>query len=191
MFVADELPKELRAIIEFMNEKMETVEVLGVELRQYAGEGLRAVVPRIVGQTEATRTAKRRPSASRPNLNEVTFLKTYPDLARECFADALQEAGRRGLSVKWATESFSLRVPLEGGDRALLTAWVGREHASVQVYLKGVDDEERRQEVRQRFLELRRFRSSGKYTAELQLNDSEAVKLARKALEIIWEIAAD
>ena len=192
LFVADELPKELRAIIEFMNEKMETVEVLGVELRQYVGEDLRAVVPRIIGQTEATRIAKRRPSVSRPILNEVTFLKACPDLARGCFADALQEAGKRGLSVKWARESFNLRVPLEGGNAALLYAWgVGREHASVQVYLKSVSDEEKRQEVRQRFLDLGRFRSSGEYTAELQLSDLEAVELTRKALEIVWEIAAE
>ena len=185
LFVADELPKELRAIIEFMNEKMETVEVLGVELRQYVGEDLRAVVPRIIGQTEATRIAKRRPSAARPILNEVTFPKACPDLARECFADALQEAEKRGLSVKWATESFTLRVPLERADAGLLTAWVvGRAHASVQVYLKSVSDDEKRQEVRQRFLDLGRFRSSGRYTAELQLIDLDidlGIRMFQKA----------
>ena len=53
LFVADRLPSELRAIIEFLNEKMESVEVLGVELRQYTAEGVQALVPRVVGQTEA------------------------------------------------------------------------------------------------------------------------------------------
>ena len=48
-----------------------------------------------------------------------------------------------------------------------------------------------RQEVRQRFLDLGRFRSSGEYTAELQLTDVEAVEVTRKALEIVWEIAAE
>ena len=194
LFVADELPTELRAIIEFMNEKMESVEVLGVELRRYTGAGFRALVPRIIGQTEAIRTSKRRPSAARPILNEVTFLEACPAIARECFADALREAGERGLFVKWGTESFSLRVRLQGGDAALLTAWapVTRgQHASVQGYLNGVDDEEKRQAVRQRFFDLGRFGSSGKYTAALQLSDQEAIQLTRKAFEIVWEVAAE
>ena len=191
LFVADELPKELRATIEFMNEKMETVEVLGVELRQYAGEGVRALVPRIIGQTEATRIAKRKPSALRPRLNEVTFPKVCPALALECFTDALREAGKRGLSVKWATQSFGLGLPLGRGYATLLTAWVDREPAMVQCYVQGVGDKQMRQEVRQRFLDLGRFRSSGEYTAELQLTDLEAVEVTRKALEIVWEIAAE
>ena len=191
LFVADELPKELRATIEFMNEKMETVEVLGVELRQYAGEGVRALVPRIIGQTEATRIAKRKPSALRPRLNEVTFPKVCPALALECFTDALREAGKRGLSVKWATQSFGLGLPLGRGYATLLTAWVDREPAMVQCYVQGVGDKQMRQEVRQRFLDLGRFRSSGEYTAELQLTDLEAVEVTRKALEIVWKIAAE
>ena len=173
-------PKELRAIIEFMNEKMETVEVLGVELRQYAGEGVRALVPRIIGQTEATRIAKRKPSALRPRLNEVTFPKVCPALALECFTDALREAGKRGLSVKWATQSFGLGLPLGRKYATLLTAWVDREPAMVQCYLQGVGDKQMRQEVRQRFLDLGRFRSSGEYTAELQLTDLEAVEVTRE-----------
>ena len=191
LFVADELPKELRAIIEFMNKKMETVEVLGVELRQYAGEGVRALVPRIIGQTEATRIAKRKPSTLRPRLNEVTFPKVCPALALECFTDALREAGKRGLSVKWATQSFGVGLPLGRGYATLLTAWVDREPAMVQCYVQGVGDKQMRQEVRQRFLDLGRFRSSGENTAELQLTDVEAVEVTRKALEIVWEIAAE
>lgn len=55
LFVADTIPTELRRIIEFLNEHMPRVEVLGVEIRQYAGENVRALVPRVVGQTESAR----------------------------------------------------------------------------------------------------------------------------------------
>jgi hypothetical protein len=51
VFVADELPPELRRIIEFLNEQMSPAEVLGVEVRQYIGEGLQTLVPRVVGHT--------------------------------------------------------------------------------------------------------------------------------------------
>ena len=52
LFVADEIPTELRRIIEFLNERMQTIEVLGVEIRQYEGQNIRALVPRVIGQTE-------------------------------------------------------------------------------------------------------------------------------------------
>ena len=51
VFVADEIPPELRRIVEFLNAHMDPVEVLAVEIKQYVGEGLRTLVPRVVGQT--------------------------------------------------------------------------------------------------------------------------------------------
>jgi hypothetical protein len=51
VFVADVIPIELRRIIEFLNRQMIPAEVLGVEVRQYMGQGLRTLVPRVVGQT--------------------------------------------------------------------------------------------------------------------------------------------
>lgn len=52
LFVADRIPKELRRIIEFLNEQMDPAEVLGLELRQFSGQGLKTIVPAIVGRTE-------------------------------------------------------------------------------------------------------------------------------------------
>ncbi|MDP9067409.1 MAG: DUF4268 domain-containing protein [Actinomycetota bacterium] len=59
VFVADDVPDELRALIEFLNEQMRSVEVLGLEVKQYAGEGgLRTLVAAAVGQTQAAQQAK-------------------------------------------------------------------------------------------------------------------------------------
>lgn len=58
VFLADEIPNELRALIEFLNEQMRSVEVLGLEVKQYAGEGLRTLVATSVGQTQAAQQAK-------------------------------------------------------------------------------------------------------------------------------------
>jgi hypothetical protein len=41
LFVADELPRELRRIIEFLNEHMPRIEGLGVEVREFAGRQMR------------------------------------------------------------------------------------------------------------------------------------------------------
>lgn len=52
LFVADRIPQELRRIIEFLNLQMQPAEVLGVELRQYAGEGMKALAPVVVGRSQ-------------------------------------------------------------------------------------------------------------------------------------------
>lgn len=58
VFVADVIPPSLRSIIEFLNGQMDPAEVLGVEVRQYVGPGIRTLVPRVVGQTSAASVRK-------------------------------------------------------------------------------------------------------------------------------------
>lgn len=60
MFVADVIPNELRAIVEFLNQQMAQVEVLALELRQYvdADGEQQTLVPSLVGETQAARQAK-------------------------------------------------------------------------------------------------------------------------------------
>jgi len=59
VFVADRIPKELRRIIEFLNEQMRPAEVLAIELEQFDNQnGFRTFVPRLIGATERAETAK-------------------------------------------------------------------------------------------------------------------------------------
>ena len=51
LFVADEIPSELRRVVEFLNSQMDPAEVLAVEIKQYLGETLKTLVPRVFGQT--------------------------------------------------------------------------------------------------------------------------------------------
>jgi hypothetical protein len=51
LFVADQIPAELRRIVEFLNRQMDPAEVLAVEIRQFVGQGLKTLVPRVMGQT--------------------------------------------------------------------------------------------------------------------------------------------
>jgi hypothetical protein len=53
VFVADVIPPELLRVVEFLNGQMNPAEVLAVEIKQFVGQGLQALVPRVVGQTEA------------------------------------------------------------------------------------------------------------------------------------------
>lgn len=59
LFVADSIPRDLRRIVEYLNEQMRSTEVLALELKQYTGQNnLRTVAPTIYGQTEVARTSK-------------------------------------------------------------------------------------------------------------------------------------
>ena len=61
VFVADEIPTELRRIVEFLNVQMSPADVLAVEIKQYIGEGLQTLVPRMIGQTAEAQARKGRP----------------------------------------------------------------------------------------------------------------------------------
>lgn len=64
VFVADQVPSELRRVIEFLNGQM-IAEVLGIEVKQYVGEGVKTLVPRVIGQTAEVEARKgRRPLTS-------------------------------------------------------------------------------------------------------------------------------
>jgi hypothetical protein len=58
LFVADVIPAALQRIVEFLNEQMKPAEVLAVELRHYRGEGVRTLVPRLLGATAAAKDNK-------------------------------------------------------------------------------------------------------------------------------------
>jgi hypothetical protein len=62
IFVADAIPTELQRIVEFLNGQMDPAEVLAVEVRQFVGQGVKALVPKVVGQTAAA-LQKKDPSA--------------------------------------------------------------------------------------------------------------------------------
>ncbi len=62
VFVAEELPPQLKRVIEFLNEQMRRVEVLGVELGHFSDGVSKAIVPSIVGRTTQAEATKGRGS---------------------------------------------------------------------------------------------------------------------------------
>jgi hypothetical protein len=59
VFVADDVPAELRRVVEFLNVQMNPAEVFAIEVKQFVGEGLRTLVPRFIGQTAEAEIRKR------------------------------------------------------------------------------------------------------------------------------------
>src|SRR5690606_30639471 len=74
VFVADEIPPQLRRIVEFLNQQMTPAEVLAVEVRQYVGKELRTLVPRLIGQTAQAQQRKTAASVRHEPWDEARFL---------------------------------------------------------------------------------------------------------------------
>ena len=101
VFVADEIPAELRRVVEFLNEQMDPAEVLAVEVKQYTGEGkLKTLVPRLIGQTAAAQQQKKAGGGTpKPQkLDEAGFLD---EMSRRREADECRVVQRL---VDWAKE---------------------------------------------------------------------------------------
>lgn len=115
VFVSDLIAKELRRLVEFLNEEMASVEVLAVEVKQYRGladPDSRALVPRVIGMTEAARMGKRHGATRRRQTTQSEFLDKCLLETRDFFADVVTKARERGFSILWGTVGFSVRAKL-------------------------------------------------------------------------------
>lgn len=108
VFVADVIPGELRRLVEFLNAKMNDVEVLAVEVKQFLGEGQRAMVPRVIGITEATRRAKQEPTRRLASRQE--FLQTCLPETHFVYNTIMDKALAAGHEINWGTKGFSIRM---------------------------------------------------------------------------------
>ncbi|MGI9310665.1 MAG: hypothetical protein ACR2P7_03925 [bacterium] len=109
IFVADEIPKELRRLVEFINQKMADVEVMAVEIKQFLGADDRAVlVPQALGLTEAVRAAKHG-SSSRRSITRAEFMHQCADEHRAFFERVIELAEKRGHLIQWGIVGFSVR----------------------------------------------------------------------------------
>jgi len=98
VFVADEIPPELRRIVEFLNQQMDPAEVLAVEIRQYVGGSFRSLIPRVFGQTEQ---AQQKKSVSGAPAKKWTEQRFFAELEAQYDSGAVAIARR---ILEWAAQ---------------------------------------------------------------------------------------
>jgi hypothetical protein len=139
IFLADEIPSELRRIVEFLNTYTSPVEVLAVEVRQYVGENLKALVPHVIGQTAQAMGRKSGARMSKRKWDEQSFFK---ELDRREGAEAVAVAqrildwARAHVTRVWWGEgkrngSFVPVLNHNDVDHQLFAVWTG---GSLEVY---------------------------------------------------------
>jgi hypothetical protein len=139
VFVADVIPPELRRIIEFLNQQMDPAEVLGVEIRHYTGEGLRTLVPSVVGQTSEAQQRKTGPGSDRPQWDEPSFFEHLanqrPPEEVAVAHSILEWASQRVTHIWWGkgqrAGSFVPTLEHQGTDHQLFAVW---SSGSVEIY---------------------------------------------------------
>ncbi|AMU95074.1 hypothetical protein AOA14_10705 [Sphingopyxis terrae subsp. terrae NBRC 15098] len=87
VFVADTIPRELARIVEFLNEQMKA-DVRAVELTWFEGEGITALAPRIIGETERAQNEK----AARSALPKISRDEWIEESLRSFGAEAIEAA---------------------------------------------------------------------------------------------------
>ena len=114
LFVADQIPLELRAIVEFLNRQLRQTDVYAVELTQYRGGGdLRVLVPRVHGEVA---TAAKSPSGhrttqrtTRADMDAAIASRTDPDVRRTATA-LLDHAAAEGRLECGTAKYRSMRI---------------------------------------------------------------------------------
>jgi len=91
----------------------EELEVLGVEVREFAGANMRALVPRVIGQTERARQDKAPQPTRKTNTAEV--IEKSPDWCRAFLQEWFDNATKEGFRVIPGTKGVSIRVPQKDG----------------------------------------------------------------------------
>lgn len=140
LFVADEIPSELRSIVEFLNQQMDPAIVLAIEIKQYAGGDLKTLVPVVLGQTSEAQQRKgavrRGKQWDERSFFDLLAAKASPGEAAVA-RELLDWAFTRKLDVSWGhgvyDGSFCPVVRLGGEEHKLFAAYT---YGSVEVYFQ-------------------------------------------------------
>lgn len=148
VFVADDFPEEVIAVIEFLNEQMRDVEVLGVEVATYeTGTDAAVLVPRVIGKTTDAMATKAGSGTKRTTPWTADELLAaaegkHPPMVVHHLQQLIDHAQQFGVKQNWGTGTspgFSSYYAVEDQVIPILTANAGtgtpNGRAYLQVYL--------------------------------------------------------
>jgi hypothetical protein len=183
IFIADEIPPELRRVVEFLNSQMDPAEVLAIEVKQFIGQGMKTLVPRVLGLTETARQKKGVGSGETRQWDEPSFFGALLERRGEqevAVARRLLEwAKERGLRVWWGQGtkdgSFFPMYDNRFGKNFLFSVWTyGTVELQFQhMRLPPFSEPEKRKELAERLAQI-----GGVSIPESALNRRPSFKLS-------------
>jgi hypothetical protein len=161
VFVADVIPPELRRIVEFLNGQMDPAEVLAVEIKQFVGQGLKTLVPRVIGLTAEAERKKSGAGPVEKQWDETSFFEQLGsergDQEKAVASAILDWAKAKSLRIWWGkgsrSGSFFPMIDFKDIQHSSIAVWTyGRIEVQFQ-WMKvrpPFTDEKRRLELRDR-----------------------------------------
>lgn len=191
IFVLDTASRELRRLVEFLNEKMSDVEVLIVEIKQYQGEGHIALAPRVLGITEAARAQKSESTLRKQNLTREEFLEGCTAPQQRVATQVWAEAEARGYVIGWRPTAYTVRAvhPVTGNQMTFL---YGYRTGNVDVYLEYLPwSADAISKLRGELLTTGPYRKAGKQTLAGPVVDEHNEHAVLGALRRVFESVDD
>jgi hypothetical protein len=99
LLVADVIPKEMQRIIEFLNEQMSPCEILGLEIKQFVGQNIKALVPRVIGATVNAQSQKAVRTMPGEQWNEDRFFEEVNSNKNALHYETYQSIYRKSLEL--------------------------------------------------------------------------------------------
>jgi hypothetical protein len=141
LFVADQIPTELRRIVEFLNAQMAPAEVLAVEIKQYASEGVRTLVPKVFGRTASADRKKVETEVQQGAWDKGSFLTALrhefdPEVVRA--AEKILDWAEKNVSrIEWGKGPqigrFTPILKHKGKDHKPFIVWTT---GSIEIYFQ-------------------------------------------------------
>ncbi|MEI6450109.1 MAG: hypothetical protein WCP98_09170 [Actinomycetes bacterium] len=131
VFVADAIPPEPRRIVELLNAQMRETQVVAVEIKQFVGEGLKTLAPKVIGLTEEARARKSTARSAGREWDEASFFAALAERDPDGVAAArrIYEWARESLpGSSWGhgnEGSFTLKLMREGVWYPVVALWTG------------------------------------------------------------------
>jgi len=125
LILADEIPQRLQNIIEFLNRNTDPVEILAVEIKQYAIEGITTLVPRVIGQSIEAQTKKSGTpiGSTGPTLDEKTFYDNLDSEGKKFYEELFQFSKQENFKIIFRTKGFSYNIPINGTNVNILEGY--------------------------------------------------------------------
>jgi hypothetical protein len=188
IFIADEIPPELRRVVEFLNSQMDPAEVLAVEVKQFVGENLKTLVPRVLGLTEMARQKKSADRSEKRQWDEPSFFYALGERSGEpevsLTRSLLEWARTKGLRTWWGEGkndgSFYAMYDNKAGKSPMFSVWTyGTVELQFQrMSLQPYTEADKRQELAARLQAI-----PGVSIPEASLNKRPSFKLGVLAAE--------
>ncbi len=161
VFVADQISPELRSIVEFLNKQMNPAEVIAIEVKQFIGQGIRSLVPHVIGETVESEIRKSTGSKKR-QWDETSFFATFEERNRPHELSIAQKifqwASKNGLRIAWGAGfgdgSFFPMFDYQGHNIYTFCVRTGWKNGYIQLQfgqlIRPFDELERRKELADR-----------------------------------------